>query len=338
MKKMLVLLNALILLAWINPAWSADHAAGLVTMEFDLSAHNPGQEAKLWIPYPVSDHDQVIGDIKVAGDYASSGVYTDSTYGNAILYAEWPQDAKSRKLTLSFMAERQEISHKDLPQKEPAWDPADYKMYLTPTRLGPVSGEVKKLADQITAGKKTVQAKAKGIYDWVCEHMYRDPDTRGCGTGDVCALLAKPGGKCTDISSVFIALCRAAGVPAREVFGLRLGKKPEENITTWQHCWAEFFQPGYGWVPVDPADVRKAMLVEKLQLKDDKAQKYKAYFWQGIDPYRIKLAMGRDIVLNPSQQGEPLNTFGYPFAQVGGKTLDWLDPATFTYKFTFKAK
>ncbi len=148
---------------------------------------------------------------------------------------------------------------------------------------------MKKLAAKITKGKKTVQAKARAIYDWTCANMYRDPDTRGCGKGDVCALLSKPGGKCTDISSMFIALARASGVPAREVFGIRLGKKAEEDITGYQHCWAEFFQPGYGWVPVDPADVRKAMLVEKLSDTDPKTAEYKTCFWGGIDPYRIKL-------------------------------------------------
>lgn len=168
--------------------------------------------------------------------------------------------------------------------------------------------------------------------------MYRDPETKGCGVGDVCALLQKPGGKCTDISSVYVALARAAGVPAREIFGLRLGKKPEENITAYQHCWAEFYLPGYGWVPVDPADVRKAMLVEKLKPEDPKTKAYEKYFWGGIDQYRIKLAMGRDLTLNPPQSGVPLNTFGYPFAQAGTRTIDWLEPATFQYQFTWKAQ
>jgi transglutaminase-like putative cysteine protease len=197
---------------------------------------------------------------------------------------------------------------------------------------------VKKLALRITKGKKTVEAKVRAIYDWTCANMYRDPDTPGCGIGDVYALLEKLGGKCTDISSVFVALCRASGVPAREIFGLRLGRKAEEDITGYQHCWAEFYMPGYGWAPVDPADVRKAMLVENLKLEDPKTAEYKSYFWSGIDPYRIKIAVGRDVMLNPPQSGEPLNALAYPFAQVGNQTIDWLDPAAFKYKFTFKEK
>ena len=197
---------------------------------------------------------------------------------------------------------------------------------------------MKKLAQRITAGKKTVLARARAIYDWTCENMYRDPATKGCGKGDVCALLQKPGGKCTDISSVFIALARAAGVPARETFGIRLGKKAEEDITTWQHCWAEFFLPGYGWVPVDPADVRKAMLVEKLQLTDAKTREYRDYFWGGIDPYRLKIAVGRDLVLEPPQAGPPLNTFGYPYAEVGGRPLDFYAPQSFSYRIGYQEK
>ncbi len=332
---------AVVLLVGLALVVQGAHAAtrsGLVTMDFDLSAQEGGKEARLWIPYPVSDEDQLIKDIKVSGDYSESAVYTDRENQTPILFARWDAAAKSRKMTLSFQAERLEVVRRDFPSREPCWDVAVFKPYLSGTRLGPIDGEVKKLALQITRGKKTVLAKAKAIYDWTCSNMYRDPNTRGCGTGDVCALLQKPGGKCTDISSVTIALCRAAGVPAREIFGLRLGKKPEEDITGYQHCWAEFYMPGYGWVPVDPADVRKAMLVENLKLEDPKTKEVKDYFWGGIDAYRIKIAVGRDVTLNPPQSGEPLNTFGYPFAQVGDRTIDWLEPASFKYKFTFKEK
>lgn len=325
----------LALFATAAPAWSTSRS-GIVTVAVDLSAQQAGEPARLWLPYPVSDRDQTIGDIRIDGDYANSGVYTDTIHGTPILYAEWPKDATSRKLTLAFKVTRQEIRMPKLPEKEPKWNPVDYAEYLKATSLGPIDGEVKKLAERITKGKKTVLAKARAIYDWTVENMYRDPNTRGCGLGDVCALIIKPGGKCTDISSMYIALCRAAGVPAREIFGLRLGKKAEEEITTWQHCWVEFFLPGTGWVPVDPADVRKAILVEKLEMTDPKVKEYREYFWGGIDPYRFRLAAGRDLVLNPRQTGAPLNTFGYPYAEIGGQTLYFYDPKSFTYSITYR--
>ena len=336
MKRLLLSMVALSL-AFAPAAWGKSRA-GIVTVEVDLSRQEAGKEVKLWVPYAVSDQNQSVTEVKVAGDYASSGVYTDKVSGTPVLFARWDKDAVSRKLSYSFAVEREEVRFQDLSGKEPAWNASDYAEFLKPTSLGPTEGEVKKLADSITKGKKTVLEKAKAIYDWTCENMYRDPDTRGCGKGDVCQLLKKPGGKCTDISSVYVALARAAGVPAREVFGLRMSKKAEEDITGWQHCWVEFFLPGKGWVPVDPADVRKAMLVEKLELKDAKTSEYREYFWGGIDAYRFKIASGRDLTLNPPQSGPALNTFGYPYAEVGGQALDFYQPKTFSYRISYQEK
>jgi transglutaminase-like putative cysteine protease len=327
----------LIICGFTSIALAKSHS-GTVSMNIDLSSHGSGDTAELWIPYPVSDKDQDITDVKVSGDYATSSVYTDSTYSTPMLYARWEKGAVKRKLAFSFQAKRNEVIRRDFPAKEAAWDPADYALYLQATKLGPVDGEVGKLAARITSGKKTVLEKAKAVYDWTCENTYRDPKTRGCGAGDVCALLTNPGGKCADIHSVFVALARAAGVPAREVFGIRMGRKDLEDVTTWQHCWAEFYLPGYGWVPVDAADVRKAMLTENLKLDDAKTTEYRTYFWGGIDPYRVKLSVGRDLTLNPQQLGGPVNYLMYPFAQVGGRTIDWLDPATFKYSIIYTTK
>ena len=45
---------------------------------------------------------------------------------------------------------------------------------------------------------------------------------------------------------------------------------------------------------------------------DPKTTELRDYFWGGWDAYRVRLAVGRDLVLNPAQDGSPLNTFGYP--------------------------
>ena len=338
MKKQIVFLILAVLFAVVPGALAKTTAFGIITMDVDLSQQPQGKELRLWIPYPVSDANQNITRVKISGNFVESAVYTDKVFKTPMLYARWDKNAACRNLTFSFHAEREEVSRRDFPSHEAAWDPSDYALYLAPTRLGPLNGEVKKLADKITKGKQGVLAKAKAIYDWTVENTYRNPDTRGCGAGDVCRLLQDPGGKCADISSVYVALARAAGVPSREVFGIRMGKKATEDITDWQHCWAEFYLPGYGWVPVDPADVRKMMLVEKLPLDGPKITEARQYFWGGVDAFRVKLGEGRDLLLNPPQQGDPVNYLMYPFAQVGDTTIDWLEPTAFKYKITFQQK
>ncbi len=334
MRKVVWLLTAVVAIMVLATQSRAGSASGIVIMDFDLSRHDQDKEVDLWVPYPVSSMVQDVSGVQVTGDFVESAIYTDKKYQTPILYARWAKGARSRRLQLTFKAVRREVVKRDLPDKEAAWNKKDFARWLAPTSLGPVEGPVGELAAKITRGKTALPEKAKAIYDWICANMHRDPKTIGCGKGNVCLLLQTRGGKCTDIHSVFIALCRAAGVPAREIFGIRLGKKAVQDITKWQHCWAEFYLPGYGWVPVDPADVRKMMLKKSLTLDDPETADFRRYFWGGWDAYRVELARGRDLVLNPPQKGAPLNTFGYPYAEVGGKILDFYDPASFKYTFT----
>ena len=110
-------------LLWANAALAGSRS-GTVTMEFDLSAHDPGKEAKLWIPYPVSDADQLISEMTISGDYAASAVYTDRKDGNPILFARWDAGSKSRKLSMSFAVERLEVLQRPISAKETCWGPA----------------------------------------------------------------------------------------------------------------------------------------------------------------------------------------------------------------------
>jgi transglutaminase-like putative cysteine protease len=317
---------------------SSNTVSGTITVDIDLSQQPQGEEVQLWLPYPISDSSQDITDIALEGNYLESAVYTDKKFQTPMLYAKWNASAKNRNLTFSFKAKRTEIVRTKLPASESPWSTADHALYLRPTSNAPFTEDVQQLAEQITRGKDGVKEKARAIYDWTVDNTYRNPETLGCGSGDVCTLLKDPGGKCADISSIFIALCRASGVPAREVLGIRMGKTPIEDITTWQHCWAEFFLPGAGWVSVDPADVRKKILIDDLKLDDPDTQKCREYFFGGIDAYRVKLGQGRDILPNPEPVGGSINYLMYPFAQVGNRTLDWLDPEKFSYTIQFEAE
>ena len=268
-------------------------------MNFDLSHYNVKKNVRLWVPYPISNEYQTISNIKIKGNFSKYGFYTDNKYETPIFYAEWNKKGKRKRiLQISFDAKRVEAVKKDFPKIEPCFDPTGFKKWLKPFSLGPINEKIRQLALKITTNKTTVYEKAKAIYDWICDNMYRDPKVKGCGFGDVQYLLFKHrGGKCTDIHSVFVTLCRAVGIPARERFGIRMGRNGKKtDITKWQHCYAEFYMPGYGWVPVDPADVLKMMLKRHLSLTDKETKLWRKYFWGAWDPYRIDIAKGRDII------------------------------------------
>ena len=337
-KRLFAVLSLLLITLSISVSGSiaAESVKGKVTLT--VSVPQDAGPARAWIPYPVSNEYQRIEDMSITGNFTESAIYSISGNEGLALYTDWEGASGEQTVTMRFTATSIRRHIKKLKDsKEPI--PADVMKYLEPNRYIVTDGKVAKIAKDITRGKRTILSKARAIYDWMVENTYRDPTVKGCGLGIVEQVLAKRGGKCVDLSSVYVALARAAGVPAREVFGLRLGTKPHQDITGGYHCWAEFYLPGTGWVPVDPADVRKMMLVENLELTDRKTKEYIEYFWAGVDEYRIALTKsGRDIALNPAQSDGRLNYFMYPYVEVNGKGRDFLDPEDTGYTVSFKAK
>ena len=305
---------------------------GVVT--FDLSiTPEAGKDIKLWLPYPTSNEYQLIEDVRISGNYDNAEVYREPQSGSMLLHAEWLKSSAQATISYSFKVTREEILGKDF-QDYTGEIPVELGQYLLPTSLGPTTGDVKDTALKVTKGKTTVLGKATAIYDWIIENFQRDPNIVGCGVGDVEALLKSQEGKCTDISSVFVAMARSVGVPAREIFGIRMAK--DGDITSAYHCRGEFYIPGYGWVPVDPSDVRKYMLNNGCELDNPEVIKLRDYYFGNQTETYLDFYSGRDLVLVPAQAGAPLNYLMYPYAEVGGKTLDWFAQQNLKYTVTFK--
>lgn len=319
--------------------YAAGFNTGQVAFKITIDAPNDSKNVKLWVPYPVSDENQKIEDVKINGNYGFNGIFREPETGNMALYAEWKRPVNEiRYLTFSFKVSSSERSKRNFISEESILRPLppEARQYLKATHFIPIDGKVREIALRVTKGKKTVVEKARAVYDWVVENTFRDPNVQGCGIGDVERTLAIKGGKCVDISSVFVAVARAAGVPAREVFGLRLAKKDGvSDLTKNHHCWLEFYAPRYGWVPADPADVTKFVFANKISLEE--ADSVREYYFGGVDSNRVTLAKGgRGYYLNPRQADGPLNYFMYPYAEVDGKALEWLAAQNkLKYKITY---
>jgi transglutaminase-like putative cysteine protease len=306
-------------------------ANGTVTFSVDMSQYDKGQVVRVWIPVAQDNDYQTIADVDSDVNGAEAEL-TEDENGNKMMYVEWDADAEpaDRTASVSFHVTRQEVVAPELVEDGEVGD--DLSEYLEASSTIPVTGEVKDLADEITKDETTYLGKTRAIYDWVIANMNRDDSVTGCGTGDVCTLLDTKAGKCTDISSVFVGLCRAAGIPARETFGIRIN---DTDITGNQHCWSEFYLPGTGWVVADPADVLKAVLKNDWDKDSDEAKELQEYYWGNCEETRIELSSGRDITLSPAQDGEALNNFGYPYAEVDGEAVDYYSADTFVYTISY---
>jgi transglutaminase-like putative cysteine protease len=229
-----------------------------------------------------------------------------------------------------------------------AADVATLRFWTQPTRLLPTDGIVRETALKATRGARTDRDKVRALYDWVVHNTYREPKVRGCGEGDIRTMLetGNLGGKCADLNALFVGLCRAVGVPARDVYGLRLapsafgykelGAHPA-NLKGAQHCRAEVYLAGLGWVAMDPADVAKVMRQETSDwIKDPShplvAPVNRALFggWEGN---WVGWNMGHDLRL-PGAQGPELGFLMYPVAETGGQRIDSYTPDDFKYQIS----
>ena len=310
---------------------------GTVSNIVDLTQYEKGKKVRLWIPVPHDSEYQTVDGIEYDAGSASSVISGDD-WGNQILYVEWDENAEpaDRVVTIHFDVKREEVLYPEIKEDESEVFSEEIKKNLEPSKNLPLNDQVKAKAMEVTEGKSTDLEKARAIYDWVIANMNRNEEVKGCGEGDVCALLdTTMSGKCTDINSMFVALCRASGIPAREHFGIRINA---EDISKNQHCWAEFYVKGTGWVSADPADVLKAVLKNNWSKEQEETKEKQEYYWGNLDEERIILSDGRDLRLNPAQAGEVLNDFGYPYAEVDGQKLDNYTPDRFVYSYSFVKK
>jgi transglutaminase-like putative cysteine protease len=173
---------------------------------------------------------------------------------------------------------------------------------------------VERLTARATAGRATPLEKARGIYDLVVATMTYDKSGTGWGRGDVVWACTAKRGNCTDFHTLFVAMARDAGIPARFEIGLPLPDARGAGDIPGYHCWARFWRDGQGWIPIDASEAKKH-------------PERRERFFGGHDENRVQLSVGRDLRF-PGMVGE-LNYFVHPYGESAGKPV----PVAFRYSY-----
>jgi len=305
---------------------------------------------RVWLPTPLpsAPYQQTAGDTY----HAAGGrtVMIETNANDPDILAAVLEDGNPAVLTLtSRVSTRGHSVDLGMPSVPPPRDLSAFGHFLRPTKYIPTDGIVKKTADAITRGAGTDFERARAIYEWIVDNTFRDPKTAGCGVGDIRFMLEANnlGGKCADINALFVGLARAAGLPARDVYGLRVAPSQRgyrslglasDNATKAQHCRAEVYLTGFGWVPVDPADVRKVVLEEppgNLAMTDERVKRARTALFGSWEMNWIAYNYAHDVALPASSRGS-LPYFMYPQGETAKGRLDSLDPDNFRYSITVK--
>jgi transglutaminase-like putative cysteine protease len=280
------------------------------------------QRVRVWIPRAVTDTNQIVVLKKVNGPVRLREMREES-FGNHLLYGEilHPQPGPA-EFTVEYEVRRKEYSNGNYENlvkegEKPAAAPKYLARFLEPDHLVPIDGRMKELADENTRGRQGAVERAYALYDYVFHTVRYDKSGTGWGRGDSLWVCDAKHGNCTDFHSLFISLARAEGIPARFEIGFPMPGGAEGTIPGY-HCWAEFFVNGVGWVPVDISEA----------WKDPKKHDY---FFGTLDANRVQFSVGRDLMLQPKQDGGPLNYFIYPYVEVDGKPFDGIEKK-FSYR------
>ena len=241
------------------PAFAgARDSAGWRTFEVTTRVEvlKPNGMTRIWLPTALihdTPYQKTLAN-KFNAEGGTARFTKEKPYVLGVVSATYPANAKP-VLTMTSRVSLKNYAV-DLSGSKPAALQAaskdELKLFLQPSRYVPTDGIVKETAVKATAGATTDVDKARAIYEWIVENTFRDPKVKGCGRGDIRAMLESGdlGGKCADLNALYVGMARSVGLPARDIYGLRIAKSDlgykslglnTDRATKSQHCRAEVY-------------------------------------------------------------------------------------------------
>jgi len=272
-----------------------------------LKGLRSGSRIRVWMPVPPNNRDQTVREVH--RDLPAKGTLSrEPKYGNRILYFQTVVPPSGRlAFSITYQVERRAIRLDRLRRPQRVLSEKERRLFLSSNAKVPIKGKPLKLLSGLRL-PGSVMELARVLYDRVDATMRYDKSRPGYGRGDVLWACESHSGNCTDFHSLFISLARSQKLPARFEIGFPLPEKRGRGTISGYHCWAYFYDPNHGWVPVDISEA------------DKHPDRTDAYFGQ-LTEDRISLSTGRDLTLVPRQAGQPLNFFIYPYVEIDGKPL-----------------
>jgi len=317
----------------------------------NVELKNPKGPSHIWLPAALgvnTPYQRTLSNRFIAAG-ATVKLIRDEQNALGIVSATFPPNTRPKLTLTSRVSLRNysvDLSSRQIRRRASA---AEQNYFLQPSRYVPTDGIVKDTALKAIAGATTDTEKARAIYEWVVKNTFRDPKIRGCGRGDIRFMLESGdmGGKCADLNALYVGLARSAGLPARHVYGLRIAKSDlgykslgmaTDKATKGQHCRVEVYLCEHGWVPVDPADVRKVVLEEppgNRPLSDELVSRAHERLFGSWEMNWMAYNYAHDVAL-PGSANKPLVYFMYPQAETAEGRVDPFDPDNFAYEIMVK--
>jgi len=274
------------------------------------------RRVRWWVAIPDDHRGQEVLDLSVVAAPGAWRIEREPEHGNRLLYVEVEKPAgPTLETVVEFTLRRSPVRVDIDPAKVGELSAEQRKLFADELRADAphmqANADMRAIADKVCGGEKNSATQAKLLLEWVAanaDHYSKDATKPKCGVGDAGNCIAQGGGCCTDLHSLFIALARSRGIPARLEMGYRLqAKNIGLEVDPGYRCWPEYFVAGYGWVPADIVEADNATDATEHQR-----------WLTGLTERRVWLNEGREFVLSPEQDGPRVNTLITGYAEIDG--------------------
>jgi hypothetical protein len=252
---------------------------------------------RMWIPYPITDRFQFV-ELNHIQSPVKHQILEEEINGNKAFYMVFSPEHSGETIDISYRIKHLERGvYEDMSR-----DPLEF---LGSNRLVPGLESFTQIAEEVIHGKLGKLAQARALYDHTIDRMSYMKYGDGWGKGDAVYACDTRTGNCTDFHSYFIALARAAEIPARFAIGASIPSARNEGGIDGYHCWAEFYTDGKWW----PVDISEG----------DKCSALSTYYFGHHPANRIEFSRGRDLVFEPGPISGPINFLAFPVFELDGK-------------------
>jgi len=334
------------------------HSSFDVRHELKVQIPTGARRLRIWFVLPQETPVQSVADLKIETPYPYRITYDSE--GNRMLYIETVDPALNSVVVLTtFSLMRYEESSDISPLKSrplSEQERAKFARYLGPNRNIVMNDRIAELSKQIVGNEKNSIHAARKLYDWELANVnywVKDPATKKAspvGSSEYC--LSTKTGNCSDFNSLWTALARSQGIPTRIVYGSFFKSELDgQDVDQSYHCWIEFYAQGAGWIPHDVA-VANIYYGDITLTKDNQTlvarstgdgyhgpdPKKVDYYFGNIDERRVAWSQGRDLTLNPRQDGDPINAMIKAYVEIDGKAVLENKETGWSRKLTYREK
>jgi transglutaminase-like putative cysteine protease len=281
-----------------------------LTVPANAAGAKPGSVVRAWLPYPQEYRQQT--DVELLSAAPGKPVIAENGRPHRSLYFEHRIDDPAKPIT--FEASYAYTSHAYYPvlndakvEALPADFPAEFLAERKPHLL--FSPKLRETVANVVGAETNPLAKARKIFHWIDANLrYHAEEEYSIIPSFSEHAMSRRRGDCGIQASLFITMCRAAGVPARWQSG-------------WQtipgghnmHDWAEIYVAPWGWLPCDPS----------YGLKPSKDPAVREFYFGHQDAFRMIVNLDYGRAFEPAKtslRSEPAD-FQCGEVEIDGRNL-----------------